>query len=270
MKKAYFVFLFLTFNVVMSQNKDKLYPISIYEKAWTETNSEARLKLIKTVWLDDSTFEDPSVSVKGISALNKVIHEFYQKIPGATFTLSSKIVKDNYVSWDWKLFGANKKIFLSGRDFARLNGKGQISKIISLWDPDVKLSETEVLKQLEEDNLQIVANYYECLFKKGDFKTLATLIDERATYNQAEGLPYGGTYVGFTEWTKMFSKIVLLCDFEIEKEPVYFTNTTETEVVMCFTIKAKSKKSGKLLSMPISEKFDLKNGKIIGVRPFLL
>ena len=268
MRKIYFICFLFVLNSVFAQKKDKLHPIAVYEKVWQEKNSDTRLKLIKTVWLDDSTFEDPSASIKGAVALNNVITEFYKKNPDAVLTSGSKVVKDNYVSWDWKILDSKNKLIMAGRDFARLNGKGQVSKIIGFWNQEATLSESEILKNLETDNYKVVAKYYECLFKTKDFNTMATIIEEGAVYNQAEGLPYGGTYVGFNEWTKMFAKSAEFFDLEIEKEPVYLGDTSKNEVIIYFTIKGKAKKSGKTLSMPISEHFDLKNGKITAIRAF--
>lgn len=269
MRKIYFVCFLFMLNGLFAQKKEKLNPIAVYEKVWQEKNSDARLKLIKSIWLDDSTFEDPSASIKGQAALNNVITEFYKKFPDAVLTSGAKVVKDNYVTWEWKIIDAKKKEpIMGGRDFARLNGKGQVSKIIGFWNNEVSLSDAEVLQNLEVDNFKVVAQYYECLFKTRDFVKMATLIEDGAVYNQAEGLPYGGTYVGFNEWTKMFAKSTEFFDLEIEKEPTYFSDATKNEVIIYFTIKCKSKKSGKYLSMPISEHFDLKNGKITAIRPF--
>lgn len=269
MRKIYFVCFLFMLNGLFAQKKDKLNPIAVYEKVWQEKNSDARLKLIKTIWLDDSTFEDPSASIKGQAALNNVINEFYKKFPDAVLTSGAKVVKDNYVTWEWKIIDAKKKEpIMGGRDFARLNGKGQVSKIIGFWNTEVTLSDAEVLQNLEADNYKVVAQYYECLFKTRDFVKMAALIEDGAIYNQAEGLPYGGTYVGFNEWTKMYAKSTEFFDLEIEKEPTYFSDATKNEVIIYFTIKCKSKKSGKYLSMPISEHFDLKNGKITAIRPF--
>jgi ketosteroid isomerase-like protein len=268
MRKIYFVCFFFILNGLFAQKKEKLSPIAVYEKVWQEKNSDARLKLIKTIWLDDSTFEDPSASIKGAVALNNVINEFYKKNPDAVLSSNSKVVKDNYVSWDWKILDSKNKLIMGGRDFARLNGKGQISKIIGFWNTEVTLTESEILQNLEKDNFKIVAQYYESLFKTRDFTTMAPIIEEGAIYNQAEGLPYGGKYVGFNEWTKMYAKSAEFFDLEIEKEPVYFSDATKNEVIIYFTVKCKAKKSGKTLSMPISEHFDLKNGKITAIRPF--
>lgn len=255
-------------NGLSAQKKDKLNPIEVYEKAWSERKSEARLKIIKTIWLEESTFEDPSASIKGTAALNNVINEFYKKFPDAVFKSGPKVVKDNYVSWDWKILDAKNKLIMAGRDFARLNGKGQVSKIIGFWNPEATLSEAEILNNLEADNFKIVAQYYESVFKTRDFTAMAHLIEEGAVYNQAEGLPYGGKFTGFNEWVKMYAKSAEFFDVEIEKEPVYFSDATKNEVIIYFTIKAKAKKSGKTLSVPISEHFDLKNGKITAIRPF--
>lgn len=268
MRKIYFLYFLFMLNSLFAQKKDKLNPIVVYEKAWQEHNSDARLKLIKTVWLDDSTFEDPSASIKGAVALNTVINEFYKKYPDAVLTSGAKVVKDNYVSWDWKILDSKNKLLLSGRDFARLNGKGQVSKIIGFWNPEATLSEADILKNLETENLKVVALYYECLFKTRDFTTLATLIEPGAIYYQADGLPYGGTFTGFEEWTKMYAKSAEFFELQIEKEPVYFSDASKNEVIIYFTIKGKAKKSGKTLLMPISEHFDLKNAKITAIRPF--
>ncbi|CAD0001993.1 nuclear transport factor 2 family protein [Flavobacterium salmonis] len=268
MRKIYFICILFICNGLLAQKKEKLYPVTIYEKAWQERNNDARLKLIKTIWLEDSTFEDPSASIKGIAAFNNVINEFYKKNPDAVLTSGAKTVKDNYVTWDWKIQDSKNKLIMAGREFARLNGKGQVSKIISFWDMDAALSEADVLKNLEADNFKVVAQYFESLFKTKDFITIAAIIEEDAVYNQAEGLPYGGTYKGFNEWTKMFAKSAEFFDFQIEKEPVYFSDASKKEVIIYFTINCKSKKSGKTLSMPVSEHFDLKNGKITAIRPF--
>ncbi|WP_369014804.1 nuclear transport factor 2 family protein [Flavobacterium anhuiense] len=268
MRKIYlFCFLF-ALNGLFAQKKDKLYPVAVYEKVWQEKNSDTRLKMIKSIWLEDSTFEDPSASIKGITAFNNVINEFYKKNPDAILTSGSKIVKDNYVTWEWKVLDSKNNLIMAGRDFARLNGKGQVSKIIGFWDKGATLSEADILKNLEADNLKVAAKYYESLFKTRDFDAVATVVADGAVYNQAVGLPYGGTYTGFSEWTKMFTKSTEFFDLQIEKEPTYFSDASKNEVIIYFIMSCKSKKSGKTMSVPISEHIDLKDGKITAVRSF--
>jgi len=268
MRKIYLFCFFFVLNGLFAQKKDKLYPVAVYEKVWQEKNSDTRLKMIKSIWLEDSTFEDPSASIKGTAAFNNVINEFYKKNPDAVLTSGAKIVKDNYVTWEWKILDSKNNLIMAGRDFARLNGKGQVSKIISFWDKGATLSEADILKNLEADNLKVAAKYYESLFKTRDFDALGALIADGAVYNQATGLPYGGTYIGLSEWTKMFTKSTEFFDLQIEKEPTYFSDASKNEVIIYFTINCKSKKSGKTMSVPISEHLDLKDGKITAVRPF--
>lgn len=268
MRKIYLLCFLFILNGLFAQKKDKLYPITAYEKVWQEKNSDARLKLIKAIWLEDSTFEDPSASIKGTAGFNNVINDFYKKNPDAVITSGAKIVKDNYVTWEWKVLDSKNNLIMAGRDFARLNGKGQVSKIIGFWDKGATLSEADVLKNLEADNLKVGTKYFESLYKTKDFETLGTLIADGAVYNQATGLPYGGTYTGINEWTKMFTKSTEFFDLQIEKEPVYFSDAVKDEVIIYFTINCKSKKSGKTMSVRISEHLDLKDGKITAVRPF--
>ena len=119
-----------------------------------------------------------------------------------------------------------------------------------------------------EDKLKIVANYFEYLFKTRDFASLQKIIAKDAVYTQAEGLPYGGTYTGFSEWVNMYTKAAGYFDLQIEKEPVYFVSDKEDNVIINFTIRCKMKKTGKEISMPVLEYFEVKDGLIKAVQPF--
>jgi len=118
------------------------------------------------------------------------------------------------------------------------------------------------------DNVGVVSSYYECLFKTHDFQKLVTLLAPDATYYQAEGLPYGGTFVGAENWIRMFTQASSFFDLQIEKEPVYFLNDRGKEIILRFTIKCTAKKNGHVISMPIAEHFVLNAGQIVSIRPF--
>ncbi len=92
---------------------------------------------------------------------------------------------------------------------------------------------------------RIAAKYFECLFVTRDFVTMKKIMSKDAIYNQAEGLPNGGTYIGFDELVKMFQKAGGYFDLQIEKAPVYYTNPSTNGVFIYFWIKCRSKKSGK-------------------------
>lgn len=131
-----------------------------------------------------------------------------------------------------------------------------------------KFSQHQVYDSATDKNVKTVVKYFECLFKTHDFTTLATLIAPGAIYHQAEGLPYGGTFTGFADWTKMFIKASGLFDLQIETEPLYFCNNMNDGVIIRFTIRCTAKRSGNTIVMPIAEHFELKDGKITSIRPF--
>ena len=120
----------------------------------------------------------------------------------------------------------------------------------------------------ESNNISIARNYFENLFRKGDFASIKTQIKENAIYNQAPGLPYGGTYKGFENWMTMFSKVQDYFSIEIVDNPVLYSNPENDKVTAVFTIKFKSKTSNRELVMPISELLEFENGKIAKITPF--
>jgi ketosteroid isomerase-like protein len=125
------------------------------------------------------------------------------------------------------------------------------------------------IKENTEPDKEVVAAYFENLFKKGDFAAIAKIIAKDAVYNQAEGLPYGGTYVGFEQWMTMFQKAQTFFDLQITKEPTYYTSEADRGgVIIHFTIRCISKKTKKEITMPISEYFVVKDGLIVSIRPF--
>lgn len=245
-------------DLVLAQSVPaKPLAIQQYENAWSETNSEARLKLIQSFWLEESTYTDPAATVKGPVALNQMIENFIKMFPGSILEGDPILFKDNHLTWNWRIFTAKKTLMVAGRDYAELDGKGHILKLIGFWEPS----------NPEYANKTAVSTYFECLFKTRDFKTMATVIGKGAIYYQAEGLPYGGTFTGFDNWIKMYTHAGSLYDLQIVQEPIYFSNHKES-IAIYFTIKCTAKKSGKTITMPISEHFELKDGKIASIRPF--
>lgn len=129
-------------------------------------------------------------------------------------------------------------------------------------------AQKDVPEKSPSKNLAIVSNYFEFLFKRGDFVSLEKLILKEAVYSQAEGLPYGGTYKGFQEWMEMFKKVPVYFDLQLASDPILHSDSQNKSVVASFTVKFKSKKTGKEFTMPIMELFELKDGKILLVKPF--
>jgi hypothetical protein len=150
-------------------------------------------------------------------------------------------------------------LFLSATLYAQ---KSDVTANSNQPSPSISSSENN------QTNLNVASSYFEYLFKTGDFASMQKIISKDAIYSQAEGLPYGGTYIGFDGMVKMFTKAQAYFDLQIVGEPVFFTSPNPNEVIIHFTIKCKSKRSSNEITMPIAEYFELKDGLIIGIRPF--
>jgi ketosteroid isomerase-like protein len=266
MTKRFHLNFFILFLIFKSQilfaqfDSSTPSPIKLYEKVWAEPDSALRLQQIKIFWLNESTYNDGAASVKGPIELNKMIQNFRKTLPNSILKGNPVLSFNQYHTWSWTIINKEKKFYLDGRDYVEINSVGKITKLVGFWGLDRNAT--------KELNISLVKTYYECLFKNQDFATMKKILSTDFVYYQAEGLPYGGIYKGFEDLMKMFSKASTYFDLQIETEPEYFTNASNNKVDIYFVIKCKSKKSGEQITMPISEHFELKEGKIKEIRPF--
>ena len=254
----FFSLCFLSSPSVVAQSLPKA--IQQYTAAWQESADDRRMEIIQSFWTEESIYEDPGVYAKGSAALKKEIDKFWKDFPGATLEMGIVLSKGNFHTWEWKIRDNKNNLVVSGVDYAETNEKNQLLRLTGFWYPQQH--------NRAQSNASLVETYYESLFKKQDFATIQKIIAVDALYYQATGLPYGGTYKGFAEWVTMYTKAAAYFDLRIEKEPQYFTNELKTEVVIQFTIQCTSKKTGQKISMPISEQFELRDNKIVSIRPF--
>lgn len=232
----------------------------LYEKAWKETDDSKRATLIEQVWAKNGVMIDPSTTVVGREALSKHIGKFLHDFPNTQANRVSKI--DSYGShfrFAWKMIFTNGTT-LEGLDVGELDNDGRIKSITGFWQP---LSITETA-----ENQLIVMEYFEALFRKGDLVAVEKLVAKDAVYTQAAGLPYGGRYTGFDEWKNMFSKVNALVELHLVGDPVMLTSSSGNQVILEFNVRFVSRNSGREITLPISEQFDLVSGKIVAIRPF--
>lgn len=235
---------------------------ALYGKAWAEPDAGARAALLAQVWAKDGQYKDPSIDLTGAEALSAHIGEFLQQFPGAKLTMTSKT--DTYgrtFRAGWLLnFGDGKTPALEGFDYGELDGDGRIAKIAGFFGP---LANEDTAK-----NEAIVAKYLESLFTKFDYAGLDSVLAADIVYIQAAGLPYGGTYHGLPEMTKMFIKSSECSSMVVVDGWKLSTNSVTKKVVASFTVRSTAKQSGRVLDMAIQESFELRDGKIIGITPF--
>ena len=142
-----------------------------------------------------------------------------------------------------------------------------------LWVAHVRVNAADIKSKMVASVLkqpkEVAAEYFKFLFKTGDFEGIKRILAADAIYNQADGLPYGGTYIGFEQLIGMFAKAQTYFDLRIVGEPVYFISESSPDaVIINFTIKCVSKKTKKEITMPIAEYFKVKDGLITDIRPF--
>ena len=109
-------------------------PITEYSNAWREQNSEARLKIIQSIWSDASTYQDPTVKTKGVAELNAMIEKFHKDFPGAILVGDVILSTGNFRSFNWQIFDASKKPLFKGRDTVELGADGKIIKVVGFFE----------------------------------------------------------------------------------------------------------------------------------------
>lgn len=152
--------------------------------------------------------------------------------------------------------------------------KGLFFKVFLLFSVahvrvNAALIKSKIVASISKQPKEVAADYFKFLFKTGDIEGIKRILAADAVYSQAEGLPYGGTYVGFEQLLTMFTKAQSYFDLQIVGEPVYFVSESNPDaVIINFTIKCVSKKTKREMIMPIAEYFKVKDGLIKEIRPF--
>jgi hypothetical protein len=231
-----------------------------YEQAWQQPETEKRDALLAQSWSRKGVFKDPAGVVEGRAALSKHIGKFHEDFPDTVGVRTSKI--DFYghsFRFSWKMVFAKDGRVLEGTDFGEIGADGKIAAINGFWQTLPNLTTT--------GNQAIVVAYLDALFRSRDLSIIDKLVAPGAVYTQAPGLPYGGVFVGFKEWTGMFIKSSTIFDVIGVTQPSLATNDAGDRIVASFDVKFRSKTTGKESLQPIQEQFILKDGKIVALTP---
>ncbi len=113
--------------------------------------------------------------------------------------------------------------------------------------------------------VEIVHAYYDAL-EHGDMTTLLAIASEQILVEGATSLPYAGKCQGRIAWVQFAEKFQQVWD-----NPVFaIENIHETGdcVVGLARLKATSKKTKKMIDMPMAEFFWIEDGKISRLLPF--
>lgn len=117
-------------------------------------------------------------------------------------------------------------------------------------------------------NLEIVRSTYEGKTSEENGKNLAKYVAEDISWTEAEGFPYGGTYVGLENITKhVFSRLGSeWIDYKFTPEDYV---AGDDKVVAYGTYTGIYKKTGKPFKARVAHVWKLKDGKIINFEQFV-
>jgi hypothetical protein len=234
--------------------------VGAYEAAWKQPDAGKRDALLEEAWSKKGVFKDPAGAVSGRAALSKHIGQFHKDFPDTQAQRTSRI--DFYgrsFRFSWKMVFAKDGRVLEGIDFGEVGADGKISSITGFWQPLPNLTTIA--------NQAVVVSYLDALFRTRDLSTIDKLVAPGAVYTQAPGLPYGGVFVGFKEWTGMFIKSTTFFDVIGVTQPSLATNEAGDRIVASFDVRFRSKATGKESLQPIQEQFVLEGGKIVALTP---
>ena len=111
------------------------------------------------------------------------------------------------------------------------------------------------------ENKQIVENIYKC-FASGDIPSLLGTFDENIEWTEAEGFPYGGTYIGANA---ILENVFMKLGGEWEgfsAAPDEILDAGDN-IIALGNYAGKYNKTGKSMKAPYAHIWTLRNGKIV-------
>jgi hypothetical protein len=109
--------------------------IKQYLEAWNETDADARLALVASLWAADGSYTDPLADVRGPDAIAGLIGAAQQQFPGLVFTLGGPAdANHNQARFTWHLGPAGGEPIVIGFDVMVLDSAGQIASVHGFLD----------------------------------------------------------------------------------------------------------------------------------------
>lgn len=117
-------------------------------------------------------------------------------------------------------------------------------------------------------NLEIVKSTYEGGSSEQNGKNTRAALAPEATWTEAAGFPYGGTYTGFDEISKnVFERLATeWIDYKVTMDGY----VSENDMVVAYgTYTGTYKETGKYMTARVAHLWKLKNGKVISFEQFV-
>jgi hypothetical protein len=109
--------------------------IKQYLEAWNETDADARLALVGSLWAADGSYTDPLADVRGPDAIAGLIGAAQQQFPGLVFTLGGPVdANHSQARFTWHLGPDGGEPIVIGFDVMVLDSAGQIASVHGFLD----------------------------------------------------------------------------------------------------------------------------------------
>ncbi|MDP5216328.1 nuclear transport factor 2 family protein [Ruegeria sp. 2205SS24-7] len=104
-----------------------------YGAAWRESDPDRRLAHLAACFAETGRYVDPSADVTGRGALSDHIGQVLAEFGGRVELTSAPQHHHGTVHFKWHMVAGDGSVMIAGRDFARLDAKGQIAELVGFF-----------------------------------------------------------------------------------------------------------------------------------------
>ena len=102
--------------------------IAHYSAAWSQTDADARMAMLRQTVVEDVPYCDPGAQVRGLAALSEVIAGVQAQFPGAILERTSLVdLHHDCMRFTWRFLDPAGETLLEGLDVCTLADDGRIA-----------------------------------------------------------------------------------------------------------------------------------------------
>ena len=110
-----------------------------YLETWNQTDADARLTSVASVWTDNGRYVDPMADVEGRDQISDLIGSVQHRVPGHVFRLLDGTggvdAHHNVLRFSWELVPASGgEPVAIGSDVAIIDGDGRLDSVVGFLD----------------------------------------------------------------------------------------------------------------------------------------
>jgi len=113
--------------------------------------------------------------------------------------------------------------------------------------------------------LTLIRNVYEWA-PLGDFESIGRHVTDDFRILEADSLPFGGEYRGLEGWQSLYAHVLGM--FDDPEVTLHDVTVGEDHAIGIMTLSVTSKATGERGHFEICEVFELRDGKICGIKPY--